>query len=177
MLTLPLGGVHSAEPVPWRNRAGGMPVSPTHSVHALRALHRVALALTGTLDADSLAAIVAEHTRRLVRAGAVAIYWWDPEGAVLDRVADTDARALARPSIGLGSGAVGQAFASRQPVIVPDYQSWARAVPQVAALGVVSVLAVPVMAKGDPVGVISARSYRPRRWAARHIELLRLFAG
>ena len=60
-----------------------------------------------------------------------------------------DARAVLEAPQAVGVGAIGRAVATGEPVHVADYATWPHAVPEVAATGIRSILALPVRSDGS----------------------------
>lgn len=105
-------------------------------------------------------------------------------------VADEDgAELVARASVGLdeevhrdlriraGQGMAGRVLASRQALIVDDLATIELASPVLREQGLVSVVAVPVLAGERILGVLHAGSYEQGRFGQRDADMLALVAG
>lgn len=63
--------------------------------------------------------------------------------------------------IPLGEGAAGRAAQSRQPLLIPNYHTWEHRLPDFANAPVFGVLAVPMLAGGQLIGVINIGNRSP----------------
>ena len=124
----------------------------------------------------SVARLAVDHARALLKVDGSVIFSWDPDGHLLVPVAETDSP-VPEPSIAPGAGAIGLAFESGLPVVVEDYQHWDQAVPVSRSRGMVSALAVPLIAGDQPVGALGVWTYQTRAFPAEEEQLLTLFAA
>ena len=149
----------------------------TTSDETFRLLYEVAVATSGVLEPERLAALAADRARRLTGADSSLLFWWVPERELLVLQA-TDP--LGTAAIGCtrrrGEGAVGLAFETRSPQVVHDYATWPPALGSAVSRGVGAALAVPLFVGGRPEGVLCVRRYQPARWEERQLELLSLLA-
>jgi GAF domain-containing protein len=84
---------------------------------------------------------------------------------------------MSGPRVRPGEGAVGQAFATREPVAVEDYPAWDQALPHAIALGVRTVLAVPLLVGERALGVLAVRTHTPHAYPPEQVQLLALLAA
>src|SRR5439155_21441599 len=95
-----------------------------------QALHEVAVASSGVMDAEAVGRLVVERALRLLGLEGAGLWWWDAAAKLLNPVASRDAREGWK--IGpykSGQGAVGNAFAGRHEMVIEDYQAWSGATP------------------------------------------------
>jgi sigma-B regulation protein RsbU (phosphoserine phosphatase) len=111
--------------------------------------------------------------------GSASLYTWDEEAGALRLAENFDAEgrmsddAVLRP----GEGVVGRVFASREPLIIKDYQTWEGRTPVGQQTGVRACIAVPLVRSGRALGAISLRSYDPKvTYSADDAQMLGLFA-
>ncbi|MBI5305196.1 MAG: GAF domain-containing protein [Chloroflexi bacterium] len=81
--------------------------------------------------------------------------------------------------IKLGTGLVGKVAATRQPLIVDDYQKWYARLPHPDTLSLRAVLGVPMLYGGELIGVLTVVELgaSSRRFTEADMHLLALFAG
>jgi diguanylate cyclase (GGDEF)-like protein/PAS domain S-box-containing protein len=146
-------------------------------VFNLQALHEVAVAASGVLETTALAEVVADRARRLLGIEAADITWWDESAGLLRHLAHAGATEPAPELVyAPGEGAVGQAFARREPVIIEDYAGWEHRLP--SSSSVQSVAAVPLLVRDRAVGVLDVWSTNSHHsFDPSQIRLLTLLAA
>ncbi len=139
------------------------------------ALNAVLAAAKALLDPESLARLVVDHLRNVLRVDGAALYWWDANEAALVSLADNDPRVkLPVPVVNPGQGIIGAAFARNQPMTTDDFDVEVEDAPSwMLELGIRSGAAVPLRSEGNARGVLVARSYSERRFGPREIERMR----
>jgi len=123
-----------------------------------------------------VARLAIDHARALLKVDGSVIFSYDPDLHMLLPVAETESK-VPEPPTPPGEGAIGLAFESGLPVVVDDYQHWDLAVPASQSRGMVSALAVPLIAGDRPVGALGVWTYQPRSFPAEEEQLLTLFAA
>ncbi len=141
----------------------------------LNALHELAIA-SGTRGLRAVARLAVDHARALLGVEAAVIFDYDEERNLLLPVGETESAAAESPVLP-GQGAIGLAFETCVPVIVPDYTNWEHALPGSAARGMISAIAVPLISGDHPIGVLGAWTYSRRAFTAEDEQLLMLFAA
>ncbi|MBI4491290.1 MAG: PAS domain S-box protein [Chloroflexi bacterium] len=145
---------------------------------AFRALHEVAVAISGVLDPASLARLVVERAHNLLGVDSASLLLWDPGTELLRLIVTDDPNATAYdPFRVAGQGIGGVAFQRCEPVVIEEYQRWEHASPRALACGVQSAAAVPLLVNHRALGALSVRSYTPRRFGPEQVQLLVLFAA
>lgn len=143
----------------------------------LRILHEAASVAAGILDPQALADRIIGVTRALLETEGAALWWWDERKASLEVVADAFPSGVGRlvdPN-SASSGAVGEVYRSREPLVVNDYPAWPQAIPWVVELGVQSSLAVPLLVRDRVSGAITVATLDPkRRFDEDDVRLLQL---
>jgi diguanylate cyclase (GGDEF)-like protein/PAS domain S-box-containing protein len=142
----------------------------------LRAVHDVAIASAKLREPSQVARLVVDHACALLAVDGGVVYSWDAASNLLQPLHETESSAR-EPSVAPGEGAVGKAYQSEKPVVVSDYRLWKHALPQSAARGMVSALAVPLFGHNRPIGVLGVWTYKRRRFSAVDVQLLSLFAA
>ena len=144
-------------------------------LRALQALTDVALA---HLQLDPLLSALLERTRDLLSADTCAVLILDEERKEL----------VARAAVGLeeevergvripfGRGFAGTVAARRRPVVLDDVDHADVLNPLLREKGVKSMLGVPLLVGGEPIGVLHVGTLVPRRFDAGDVELLQLVA-
>lgn len=148
---------------------------PAEQAPIFRALHQIAVALTGVLDPHHLARLVAEHARHLVQADAVGLFAWNEGAGVLEPLYAFDAPSGAplRP----GEGVAGQAFVQRRPVLVADYPRLPERLAWAVERGTCVAAAVPLIVGTRAIGVLAVRRHRPEPYTLEQAEVLTLLAA
>jgi len=104
------------------------------------------------------------------------VFAWDPDSALLRPLVET-ASEVPEPAVAAGDGAIGRCFATRQPVIVDDYQAWDRALPVSASRGMRSAIAVPLVSDDRAIGALGVWTYEARAFGDPEARLLSLLAA
>jgi PAS domain-containing protein len=123
----------------------------------LRALVDTGQRLNAELDLEKVCGAVVQQACGMFDATAANVMLYDARTGHLEVVghhgAGEELFAHRRP----GEGAVGRAFQSREPLSVPDVASDPAMAhgPALAKLGIRSLLAIPLLAKGKAIGVLS----------------------
>jgi PAS domain S-box-containing protein len=148
---------------------------PVEHEPVFRALHQIAVALTGVLDPHQLARLVAEHAQHLVQADAVGLFVWNEGAGVLEPLYAFDAPSDAplRP----GEGVAGQAFAQRRPVLVADYPRQPERLAWAVERGTCVAAAVPLIVGARAIGVLAVRRHHPRPYTLEQAKVLTLLAA
>jgi signal transduction histidine kinase len=111
--------------------------------------------------------------------GSASLYTWDEESGVLRLAENFDPRGRVSDDTVLrpGEGVVGRVFASGEPLIVEDYQTWEGRTPVGQQTGLRACIAVPLIRSGRALGALGIRSYDPSvRYSADDAQMLGLFA-
>ncbi len=129
----------------------------------LIALQRAASTLAARTDPHEVFDMILRSAVQLFGQGSASLYTWDEEAGVLRLAENFDAvgrmpdDAVLRP----GEGVVGRVFASREPLIIKDYQTWEGRTAVAQETGVRTCLAVPLVRSGRALGALAIRSYEP----------------
>jgi two-component system NtrC family sensor kinase len=144
------------------------------------ALFQVSQALTSTLDTgDLLQLIVDTAVNTLSAAERGVLHLLDPDSGDLRPAAVCRVRGAARPpaNLRLGVGAAGIVAATGRSINIADVATDPRFVPGSTPPDFVSLLAVPLTARGRVIGTLSVESTRPQAFDAGAERLLGIFAG
>ncbi|HOT90650.1 MAG TPA: GAF domain-containing protein [Anaerolineae bacterium] len=144
----------------------------------LRSLYNISLVLSELLEpADVLAAIVEQGTV-LLKADSGAFFTYDAEADVL--VLTLDYRGDMEDRIGLllrrGEGLAGRALAEQQTLYVEDYNTWDQSVTAFKNDRFHSIMAVPLVGRFGPQGVLILRSVEVADFGEREVRLANLYA-
>lgn len=149
--------------------------SARRQVEHVQAVTDAALAL---LDLDDLFAVLLPRIRDILEADTCAVLLVDTEANEL----------VARAAVGIeeevergiripvGLGFAGRIAAERQPVILPDVDHADVLNPILREKGIKSMLGVPLLVAGEPLGVIHVGTLTHRRFTSEDVELLKLVA-
>jgi signal transduction histidine kinase/putative methionine-R-sulfoxide reductase with GAF domain len=125
----------------------------------LSALHQLALDISSELALDRLLEAVVNHTRDLLDRDSSDLWLYDPACDSLRCVVSISGwPAVTGVTLRPGQGLTGQVFASGQPIVLNDYWSWAGAESAFSIEPVGPVASVPLVWKGQVLGVLEATS-------------------
>lgn len=152
---------------------------PRPSANLLRDLGRL---LTRSHDLEETLANVVRLVARWMRASACSIYLLDHddgERLVLRATRGLNPQAVGRMRIRVGQGIAGRALEERKTIAVPDVRKDPRvhAFPYSGEQRFRSLVAVPLLVRGEPVGVLTARTARVRVFTREQLELLEMIAA
>lgn len=150
-------------------------------VHELSIMHKVSQAFTSTLDYQEVVSIVAEKVGKFIGAQYASVLLPDEQGRYLDIVASYNLSAEyvwtinKKARVQTGSGPLGKAFIEQKPVVVDDvstdplYDSWKHIA---SVQGYSSLIALPLMAKAEAIGVLCIYFAEPRYLKKNEINLM-----
>lgn len=129
---------------------------------------------------SSLLETIVERARELVGTAHSALFLYDPARRELEFVLQKG-YALDVPMgtrLQLGEGLAGRVAQTRQPMFINDYRHWENRAPQFAHLNLSAVLEVPLLYRGELLGVLTvAEVGAARRFTDEDVHLLMLFAS
>lgn len=138
----------------WRQQAAHL----EQKVTALKALQEAARSLSSQLDLDQLLSLILQSAVQVVDAGAGSLLLYDPasEALVFRVVQGGSGDRLLNRSFASDQGIAGAVFTSQQPSIVNDVRLDQRFLDIGSGTGfqATSLMAVPLIHKGDPIGVL-----------------------
>lgn len=141
----------------------------------LETLHKIAQEYSSILNLNDLLEKVAGIVHDLIPYDALALYLKDPQRQLLRHYFGVKFQERVRwQDIPVGDGLVGTAAASRQPVLVADTSTDPRYIESLA--GIRSEVAVPLMLKGNVIGVLDLESLTPSRFSKDDLAMLMLLA-
>lgn len=144
----------------------------------LRSLYSISLVLSELLEpADVLAAIV-EQGAKLLNADSSGFFTYDVETDSLVLSMGAPDAALGQMGIRLqrGEGLAGAALAQQQTLFVDDYEVWDQRVPALHSARFHAIMAVPLIGRFGPQGVMILRSEKVAAFGEREARLANLFA-
>ncbi len=151
---------------------------PRPSANLLRDLGRL---LTRSHDLEETLNNVVRLVARWMRASACSIYLLEDDGErlVLRATRGLNPQAVGRMRIRVGQGIAGRALEERKTIAVPDVRKDTRvhAFPYSGEQRFRSLVAVPLLVRGEPVGVLTARTARVRVFPREQLELLEMIAA
>ena len=150
-------------------------------VQELSAMHNLSHAFTSTLNYQEVISVVSQRVGKLIGAQFASVLLPDENRRFLNIVASYNLSAEyiwainKKRRVPLGVGPLGKAFVERRPFAVENviydqsYDQWKH----IAAIqGYSSLIALPLLAKDESIGVICIYFAEPRMLAADEIELL-----
>lgn len=144
-------------------------------------LRDVGRLLTRSHDLEETLSNVVRLVARWMHASACSIYLLEEDGEtlMLRATRGLNPEAVGKVSIRVGQGIAGRALEQRETIAVPDV----RLEPRVYAVRLSgeqrfrSLVAVPLLVRGEPVGVLTARTTRVRVFPRAQLELLEMIAA
>jgi phosphotransferase system enzyme I (PtsP) len=151
---------------------------PRPSANLLRDLGRL---LTRSHDLEETLENVVRLVARWMHASACSIYLLEDDGErlVLRATRGLNPQSVGRMRIRVGQGIAGRALAERSTIAVPDVRKDPRvhAFPYSGEQRFRSLVAVPLLVRDEPVGVLTARTARVRVFPPAQLELLEMIAA
>ncbi|HTO54503.1 MAG TPA: phosphoenolpyruvate--protein phosphotransferase [Myxococcota bacterium] len=151
---------------------------PRPSANLLRDLGRL---LTRSHDLEETLNNVVRLVARWMRASACSIYLLEDDGdrLVMRATRGLNPNAVGRMRIRVGQGIAGRSLEERKTIAVPDVRLEPRihAFPYSGEQRFRSLVAVPLLVRGEPVGVLTARTARVRVFTPEQLELLEMIAA
>lgn len=147
-------------------------------MQTLDALRATLNELSGNLELDTLLHAIVERAVVLLHATDGGLSLHDPEHNDLQVVVSYNTgRDYTGVRLAMGEGATGQVAITRQPLIVPNYQSWAGRITRYPQYATRAGLFVPLLAGEQLVGVIAIGDTNPERsFTVVDSDVLTLFA-
>jgi signal transduction protein with GAF and PtsI domain len=143
---------------------------------ALTALRDIVHSLSAAWDLDTTLDLIARKTTEVMDVDSCSIYLLDPDGRSLRLQASTGLakRALGRSTLGVGEGMTGYAVAHNRPIFAADAKrnphfKW---VEEAEERGFVSLLAVPLVIEGEPIGALNVQTTTRYHFAPAEVELV-----
>lgn len=118
-----------------------------------------------------------DQAQELLHADSSTVTWFDPQQDELRTIADSDPHNILPLSRKPGDGAMGLAFRTGAPVVVPDYPSWSGALKLEVARVPASVLAVPLMVHDRITGALAVASRTIRDFSEEEVSTLGLLGA
>ncbi|MBK8796069.1 MAG: GAF domain-containing protein [Anaerolineales bacterium] len=148
----------------------------THS-EQLEALRAINLELSAELDLSAVLQTITLRTMELSRADGGGFYRYVPEHDILERQISVGNSFLPLGQVWRrGEGLAGKILETRQPLMVDDYATWQGRSPILPATEHFALIGVPVMWRGEILGVLSANRFDTRSFTPDDLELLTMFA-
>jgi GAF domain-containing protein len=143
-------------------------VDPLHQApergERLLALHEVTLAISAQESLSHVLPLVVEHAGRLVSAESGALFLWDERARALRCVhARNRADWYEGVTVQYGEGLAGTAFATGEPLLVDDYQTWPGSSELGRQLGIRAAISVPLRAGERLLGACTLNTFQPGR--------------
>lgn len=143
----------------------------------LAALHETTVALLAGIEVDSVLDVILSNAAALTSAPYGFLYLSTESGDELELRVHRGLEEFPVPlKVGRGQGVTGQVFETGEAVLVEDYASWSRRLPQFAGAPFTSALAVPLLAGGELLGVLGIAVDGRGRLDATDAALLERFA-
>ena len=129
-----------------------------------RRLNEVAEKITSELELDRILPKVLQIAEELIEAECGFIALFDPATKRLRYpYLHNLPQELMDILVSKGEGVAGEAMATVQPVVISDYQTYVNAVPAFLDVGLVSVVAVPIVSGNRPFGTLAVGSLHEKK--------------
>jgi GAF domain-containing protein/anti-sigma regulatory factor (Ser/Thr protein kinase) len=144
----------------------------------LESLQRVTDAALAHLSEDELLAALLDRIAEILHSDTAAILLLEPTGELLRARAakGIEEEVEQGVTIPVGGGFAGRIVAERRPIFIPDVDHADILNPILRQKGIRSLLGVPLLVSGRPIGVLHVGSLTPRDFSGEDTELLQLAA-
>jgi signal transduction histidine kinase len=144
----------------------------------LRRLQLLTDAALSSLDSEELLAVLLHRARAVLEVDTCAVLLLDSErGDLVARAAvGIEEEVEQGVRIPVGRGFAGRVVAERRPVVLEDVDHADVLNPILREKGIKSLLGVPLLVRGEAIGVLHVGSLTPRRFTSEETELLSLAA-
>jgi signal transduction histidine kinase len=150
------------------------------SLERIRALREIGLAVAATLDLAKLLDVLLERVGALAHDTAAVVWLWHPKADALEPVAFRDTAAEAWQDYDWrGDGVISLAFAAKGPVWIKDLATHPGVKAQAffRRQGCVSFLGIPLIAKGQVLGVLALHRRRHDEMVSDDVEFFALLGS
>lgn len=147
----------------------------------LATLNEIGRRLSSSLDPDELFELVYKSVLRIMHLDAFLIALYNPEEKMVDmKFVVDDGERFPGFSFPLNDGPVGRSIKEKGPVLI--FREEDEDVAGALTVGqegktTRSILVVPMMLEGEPIGAVSVQSYRPRAYSSDDVEVLTIIAS
>ena len=147
----------------------------------LNLLHRISQVLGFDLSLSDVLQVIVSVTADMMESKIVSILLYDETGRTLS-IAATQSLSPAyrdKPSVSVDKSVSGRALLTKQPQVIADVQSDETfGFREVAKQeGIVAMLSVPMLIRGQAIGVINSYSPEPRAYSEEDTKMLSLVAS
>jgi PAS domain S-box-containing protein len=145
----------------------------------LQALYEVSNAISAEHDLNALLRTIVESARKLLHSASSGIYLSLPASEQLELTVDTEPYIPFGARLHFGEGVAGRVAQTQRPLRVDDYSTWEGRSPLYEGAGLRAVLEVPMLYKGELIGVLTADEVGEsgRKFTEADEHLLSLFAS
>jgi PAS domain S-box-containing protein len=149
----------------------------------LNALHNIDNVISSSFDLRTTLEIFMEHVTAQLNVDAVSVLLLNKHSMSLERVASRGFRSTTniRSSFGMGDGVTGQAILNRKPVYIPNLAepnlNLGREFQRLADESFVAYYGLPLIAKGQTIGVLEVFSRIPLDAKRDWVDFLETLAG
>ena len=132
----------------------------------LESLQRVTDAALAYLSEDELLAALLDRITEILRSDTAAILMLEPDGKMLFARAAKGIEEEVEQGVRIpvGRGFAGRIVAERRPIVIPDVDHADILNPILREKGIRSLLGVPLLVEGRPLGVLHVGSLTPREF-------------
>lgn len=147
----------------------------------LATLNEIGRSLSASLDPDEIFELVYKSVLRIMHLDAFLIALYNPEERMVDlKFAVDDGKKFPGFSYPLNDGPVGRSIKEKGPVLI--FREGDEEVANAQTVGqegktTKSILVVPMMLEGEPVGAVSVQSYRPKAYSSDDLKVLTTIAN
>jgi GAF domain-containing protein/HAMP domain-containing protein len=145
----------------------------------LRQLYRISLALSGQLEPTEVLSTIVEQGAGLMNADAANLWVYDADAGRLRLAYDHQGGAEGHLNYEAegDAGLAGAALAKQQTIFVDDHATWEGHIAELVSLRFRGMMAVPLVGRLGPLGVLVVKSERVGAFAEREAGLADLFSA
>jgi PAS domain S-box-containing protein len=147
----------------------------------LSILNRAAQAFGSVLDLDEVLALVLDQVRDLLNVSATSIWLVDDDRQhlICYHATGTESDQVLGWKLPVGTGIVGWVFENVRPLVVEDArldERHSKRIDRATGIELRSILAIPLQAKGQAIGVLEVLDVKPGRFEEQDVASLELLA-
>lgn len=152
------------------------------NAHELAALNTATHAMASNLDLDIVLKQVIQEVNVLLETEDASVMLYDPQmdELVFSALANPDCQMLIGHRISATEGIAGQVMQTQEPILITnaqEHQSFYGGIDEVTGMTTESLIAVPLMVKGQGIGVIEVINKIHGTFNRHDLELLRAFSS
>jgi NtrC-family two-component system sensor histidine kinase KinB len=149
----------------------------TRRINTLNELYRASVALSTSVDLETLLRRISTVAREISGADAASLYVYDERSDSFTRAYAVGVTGDWSPSHLRSTGMTRRVIKEGTPVLVLDATTHPEVNPHTIEAGIRSLIAVPLISQGQPVGVMYVGSFKTRQFTEDDVQLISALAN